>query len=182
MNRSAILVLALALSGCKAADEPAWAVMHATLDPAADGAEGYLVWEFFSKKWKKDHHPKFHLCARVQRFSATPVDARKGCAGCGETWAVQSQELESDCAGDVATAADFAGPTHLALGPVPPDLESLSPFPQDADAWYVGFDGDRVDVQGFAWPETVELSSAEAATRSLERWVLWPAYAWELEN
>jgi hypothetical protein len=182
MTARCILALPLLALGCRPADEPAWAVQHATIDLQGDGFEGYLVWELYSKRWKKAHDAKYHLCARVQRITGSPVEALPGCPACADTWSVRSEELESDCAGEPATSGAFAGPTHIALGPVPADLADLSPFPGEADGWYLGFDGEAVTAQGFAWPETLELTAAEAATRSLDRRVLWPAYAWQLTD
>jgi len=155
-------------------------VQHATIQLTDRGFEGFMVWEVYSRRWKKKHDPETHLCARVQRIQGVESEAQRGCPSCETTWLVSTEELDSDCSEPALSSQDFVGPAHMALGEVDPELEGVNPYPQQSLGWYLGWDGESVEPMGFAWDEAITLDPAEAATRGGDVWILWPGFAWRV--
>ena len=178
----AIGILGLATMGCGKAKDPAWALQHGTLEVQADGAVGYQVWEFFSKRWRKKRDEKFHICSRVQDLTAPAADPIDGCDDCEVFYSVRAEELETDCDSDAATKAGFGAMTHMAFGPLPSEFDGDDPYPGSSLGWYQSWDGQTVELMGYAWNEVLDEGEDPAVEgwSEGERFVLWPAYAWEL--
>jgi len=174
------LAASLAAFGC-ARDEARWALQHATIDSAAsaEAFSGYQVWELFSKRWRKKRKEKFHICARVQEIAGEATGELSGCDGCTETFELTVANLESDCD---AEQASVSVPTHFGFGTVPEDLREDSPYPGQTLGWYVSFDGQSAEILGYAWNEGLDLGEVvdDPGWTGDQRYILWPAYAWEL--
>lgn len=172
----------LVLGACGKKDEAAWALQHATLEVGAEGVTGYQVWEFYSRRWEKERDAKFHVCARVQAVSGPAVEPLAECADCETVFQVRAEEVETDCEGELATRAGFAAMTHFAFGPLPGDLDGDDPYPGWSNGWYQSWDGESLDLMGYAWNELLDLGEDPQVVGWVEgeRFVLWPAQAWEL--
>ena len=183
MYRTALLVgLVVAATGCGGEAAPRWAVQHGTIDVGSDGIEGYQVWEFFGRKWKKKRDEKHHVCALVQTVDGALVTELDGCLGCVATYQVSVADLETDCAASVVGDDGFGGVRYLAVGEVPADEASLDPFPGRSLGWYLSWDGEVAEYMGFAYHEDLDDQGAAPVSgwSPGERYVLEPAYAWEL--
>ena len=178
-----MLAGALLMGGCGGGDDAAWALQHGSVDAARDGISGYQVWEFYGRKWAKKRDEKHHLCARVQEISGTPEALQlEGCDDCDLVFRMDLAELETDCGADLASAAGYGGLTHFAFGPLPGDLDGEDPHPGDSFAWYQSWDGETAQLLGWAYDERLDRGDDPAGEGWTVggRYVLWPAYAWEL--
>ena len=163
---------------------PVWALQHGTLDVSLSGLSGVQVWEFYASGWERAHSERFHVCARVQSLTASEVtDSLDGCLACEVVVDVTTVELETDCDGAVADAGTFGGVVNFAFGPVPDDVADIDPYPGDSLGWYASWDGESLEPIGFAWDQGLDTGEARATGGEWTtgtRYVLWPAYAWEL--
>lgn len=176
------IVVAGMLGGCKASDEAAWALQHASVTATADGLTGYQVWEFYGVRWKKKRAEKHHLCARVQSLEGQGVS--RGLEGCPDcvVIAVDVQELESDCDGPEASLPGFSGPMFYAFGEVDTSNADADPHPGTSLGWYSSWDGQVAEPLGWAWPEAIDQPGEEYEPGwvSEQRYTLWPGSVWEL--
>lgn len=182
-SRRAVLGgLLLAATGCGGEAAPRWAVQHGTLDVGADGVEGYQVWEFFARKWQSKHDEKHHICTLVQQVDGDLAGDLDGCLGCVASYTVTLTELESDCAPEVVSGGSYGDMRAMAFGQVADDIAADDPFPGRSLGWYVTWDGQQAQSMGFAWHEdTGERDDPQVVGWAPgERYVLEPAYAWEL--
>ena len=178
------LALGLALGGC-GGDEAAWAMQHATVEVQGDALVGFQVWEFYARGWKRDQGEEDHICARVQELEGQLTSDLDGCQACSATYEITLTELETDCTGPEATDANYAAITHFAVGDVHAEIAIDDPYPGKSLGWYQTWDAEAVDAMGFAWDERLEDGAVDAGPVSPgwntdQRYVLWPAYAWEL--
>jgi hypothetical protein len=172
--------LLVALLGCKD-PVPAWAVQHGTAVVGTEALGGYQVWEFYGEGWGRNKSADQHVCARVQALEGIP-QAFAGCEDCEGSWAVRTEEVETDCAGTEAHEAAYAGVRGYAFGPVPSEMAGDDPHEGFSYGWYLSWDGENLEPFGYAWDEALE-TNEEPATDTIEpgkRLVLWPAFAWEL--
>lgn len=171
------MIAALFLWSC-ASEEPAWAVLHASIVPSATGMEGTQTWEFFSADWSPDAGDQGYLCARAQTVVGTHT-AASSCPECRAVWENVVEELDSDCPAALAESADFAGPTLYAVGDVAERFADQEPWRDEGFGWAVGFDdGELVDV-GFAYAEVLDAGGdAPPGLAQGEPYTLWPAVAW----
>ena len=174
----------LLLLAC-ASDAPTWAVHHASVVPAETGLDGTQVWEFFDAAWAKKRDPKHYLCARAQSLVGEVTTPLEGCDGCVAAYAVATEELDSDCADDLATDAAYASAVvTFGIGDVPADLQDLDPWPGRSLGWFVSVDGRAMEAYGFAYDEALdwegELGGPGWANGTT--YTLWPAYAWDLRT
>ena len=97
-------------------------------------------------------------------------------------YALTLSELDGDCTGPEATDPSFAGPAVIGVGPVPAEYADADPYPGLSLGWYASWDGETWLSLGWAWQERAEEGDADAeqAWVAGERYVLWPAAAWEL--
>lgn len=172
------LLLPLALSAC-ADQTPAWALQHGTLDTLDGAIDGYQVWEVYRDKWTRKRGERHHLCAVVQTLEGEEVTTLPGCVGCARSFAVRTELLETDCA---AAPGGLDGVTHFSFGPVPNELQADEPHPGATLGWYVSFDGEAVEPMGFAWNAALDEGEQPEQTGFVdgERFVFWPAWAWDL--
>ena len=162
-------------------DAVAWALQHATVTSTEDSLTGYQVWEFFSSRWEQSRDEKHHVCSLVQALSGEPAAVLSGCPGCTASFAITAVLLESDCDDGITADPDFAALTHFAFGAVPAELDSLDPYAGQSLGWFVSWDGQEVEPQGFAWASVIESGEESSAEiTSGEPFTLWPATAWEL--
>lgn len=175
-------LLAVALPGCGGEAVPRWAVQHATVDVSTSGLQGYQVWELFGKKWKRKQAEKHHLCGLVQTVDGDLQGALDGCEGCEASYALRIEELESDCDPAWVSGDTYDGVRGYAFGDVPADQAGLDPYPGRSLGWYLSWDGETAEFMGFAWSEAIETGDGPPAQGWApgERYVLEPAYAWEL--
>jgi hypothetical protein len=173
----------LGLAGCSRGDA-AYVVQHAEVDVAADGSlSGYQVWEFYTRAWKRSRADDHHLCARVQALAGAVSADPAGCEGCVASYAVTTTEVESDCDTALAGQASYAAVNLLAIGEVPAEIEGEDPYPGRSLGWYQSFDGQSAEPMGFAWNNDLGTGAdggVPPGWNTGTRYVLWPAWAWEL--
>ena len=122
-----IFSCAFLLSACSGqGGVPAFAVPHGSLSTSPDAVEGYAVWEFFSKRWRRKRADKHHVCAEVHEVAGTAVELDSSCAGCSFMYSLDVLALESDCTTD---RSDYGIPAGFAFGDVPRSLASDDPQP-----------------------------------------------------
>ncbi len=170
-------MMALLLLGC--AGEAAWVVQHGSIVPGESGMEGTQTWEFFDASWSPDAGDQGYLCARSQTVVGT-LSGSTACPSCRAVWALQVEELGTDCPDDLAQSEDFGGPALYALGDVAEALLPDAPWPGEGFGWSVGFaDGELVDV-GYAYAEALDAGDAAPPGLALgEVYTLWPGAAWQ---
>lgn len=185
-RRAVLLGLLVAATGCGGGAEPRWAVQHGTVDVGAAGIEGYQVWEFFGRKWRKSQDDKHHICALVQELRGDLVSDLDGCLGCVATYELSVTDLETDCAPEVQPwepgGQAYGDVRFMAVGEVPATEADADPYPGRSLGWYQSWDGESVEFMGFAWHESVDsLDDPQVSGWTPgERYVLDPVYAWEL--
>lgn len=181
-RRAPLGLLAAALVGCGGGAEPRWAVQHATVDVTASGLDGYQVWELFGRKWKKKQAEKHHLCGLVQQVQGSLGADFDGCPGCVASYALLVEELETDCDPAWVAGGTFDGVRGFAIGDVPGEHAGADPYPGQSLGWYLSWDGSSAEFMGFAWSEALEAGTGPVAPGWTpgERYVLEPAFAWEL--
>lgn len=169
-------------SGCGGAATPRWAVQHGTVDVQSASVDGYQVWEFFSKKWKRKRKEKRHICSLLQQMSGDLVSDLDGCLDCIATYQLTVTDLETDCEADVVGNGGFGGVRYLAVGAVPDDQAQEDPYPGRSMGWYLSWDGQIADFMGFVYHEDLDLDGTApvAGWSPSERYVLDPVFAWEL--
>lgn len=172
------LLMGLAV-GCRGAESPGWAVLHGDIRETDTGVSGNLVWELFEPRWGRKQGAAQHMCARVLVVEGEIDGGPDGCNAC-TTWAVRTDELDTDCVAPWDTGAALAGPTHIGLGPLPEGYDRIGAHGAEADGWYLSWDGERLEPHGVAHDQALDLSAADAATRSETTWVLTPAAAYQL--
>lgn len=161
-----------------ASEEPAWAVLHASVVPDAGGMVGTQTWEFFSAAWSPDAGDQGYLCARVQTLTGT-LSASPACPDCRAVWALEVEELDGDCDETLAQSKDFGGPALYAVGEVATEFAAREPWPGEGFGWAVGFgDGELIEA-GYAYAEALDLGEvAPPGLAQGEAYTLWPAIAW----
>lgn len=175
----------LALSGCATSDTPRWALQHASVTMAPDGASisGYQTWEFYREGWEEGRDQEDHLCARVQSIEgdAEPT-LPSGCPGCIASFSLTLAELQTDCAGDEADDPSYAGVTLYAIGSVDNSVTELDPYPGDSMGWYVAWSTEDVDPIGFAYNDALDAGEEPEAAGLVAglTYTLWPAFVWDL--
>lgn len=174
--------LLLAVTGCGGEAAPRWAVQHGTLDVGAARVEGYQVWEFFGRKWRSKHDEKHHICSLVQQVDGDLSADLDGCPGCVASYDLALTELETDCAPDVLAAGSFGEQRAMAVGEVSSEIASDDPYPGRSLGWYVSWDGAQAQAMGFALHEDLGgMNDPQVVGWAPgERYVLDPAFAWEL--
>ena len=158
-------------------DAAFWGFQHASVTVSGDDLEGYQIWELYAERWQRKQKEKHHICSLVQTLTGTATEpVLEGCLDCEAVYAVSVDFLETDCDEDIASRADLAGMTRLAIGAVSDELEVDSPQPGVSLGWYQSFDNTTATPHGYAWqdPEPVEAVWTDGT------YTLWPAYAWEL--
>jgi len=173
----------LLLLACGSSDV-AWALDTMSVVPTSTGLSGTHTWHFFSSRWGDAKGDAAFVCARAQTFTATVTSPAQyeGCAGCTVSYRLTYEEMDSDCADDLATDPVYAIPTDLAIGDVPEDLASVDPNPDRSLGWYAVMEGVRLDPYGFAWDDALDWGG-DAGPRGWNQgqaYTLWPAYAWDL--
>jgi hypothetical protein len=180
---SALTLTAALASGCSEKLEPSsWSVQHASALVDADGMSGYQTWEFFNEDWGDDKAEDDHVCARVQAIVGVETHSLEGCVDCVATWSVRTEEVDTDCAGEEGTKLGYASVATFAVGPLPDDLAADAPYGEDTLGWYLGWDGQSVDAFGYVWNERLDQGEPllVSGLSPGERYVFWPAYAWDL--
>lgn len=177
----AFLALPLLLA-CKEEGGVAWAVHHATVDALAEGAHGYQVWEFYSSAWGDEKDADDHLCSRVQSVDGVAAAPVSGCTDCEVTFAVIVEDVQTDCEGEEGTGPGYGSMTHFAMGPLPEELAKDAPYGEDTYGWYMSWDGLTIEPYGYVWNERLDKDEPLLVRGWApgERYVFWPAYAWEL--
>jgi len=169
-----IFSCAFLLSACSGqGGVPAFAVPHGSLSTSPDAVEGYAVWEFFSKRWRRKRADKHHVCAEVHEVAGTAVELDSSCAGCSFMYSLDVLALESDCTTD---RSDYGIPAGFAFGDVPRSLASDDPQPGVSYGWYVSWEGEDWEPMGFAVPENDNVSDWGDDSR----WELNSAWVWDL--
>jgi len=175
-----LLLSSLIATGCgDQGASPFWAFQHASVQEIDGVLTGYQVWEFYGKRWQRKQKEKHHICALVQSVSGTP-DTLADCPDCETVFAVDLSVVETDCDGAI-NPVDFEGVTHFGFGLAPSDLSEANPYPAASMGWYLSWDGDTSDVQGFAWNVLAEESEDfQTGWVDDQEFILWSAYAWQL--
>lgn len=173
----------LLLFAC-ASDEVVWAVNHASVVPTESGITGTQTWEFFTKKWGKNHSETAFICARAQELTGTLSTSTKGCEGCLAAYSLTIQEIESDCEADLATDPAYATMLAFGVGDVPADYAEDDPHPGQSMGWYVSFDGSLLEPMGFVWDEAFDYAGEPGAPgwQNDQVYTFWPAAAWDLRS
>ena len=176
-----ILVLgSLIITGC--GDQgalPFWAFQHASVQSVDGVLTGFQVWEFYGERWKRKQKEKHHQCALVQSIVGES-DVLEGCEDCDAVFAIELATVETDCGAGV-NPTDFEGITHFGFGEVPQAISADNPYPAASLGWFISWDEDAVDDQGYAWNALVEEGpDFETGWVEGEEFVLWSAYAWQL--
>ena len=155
-----------------------WGFQHATVTVSGESLTGYQVWEMYSERWERKQKEKFHVCSVVHTFSGTEADTSlEGCQACEVSYAVAFELMESDCDPSTAEREDLVGMTRLAIGAVSADLQEESPYPEASLGWYQSWDDVTATEHGYAWrePDPTDASWEDGV------YVLWPAYAWQMD-
>lgn len=178
-----LLILAsLGLVGCASDETPAWAVQHGFIEVGQASVSGYQIWEIFERRWRKDQDDKHHLCAIVQTFEGRLVQDLDGCTSCEASYELDIELLESDCAPGIAGTGAYDGVWGYAIGGIPASEAAADPHPGSSLGWYLSWDGQTSEFMGFAWPEALGTPEDQGVRGWVpgERYVLEPAYAWQL--
>jgi hypothetical protein len=163
---------------------PVWALQHLEVQPTATGLTGTQTWEFFGSGWSEGRDDSDFVCARAQTVVGDVRAAPQGCPSCTVAYVVSTEEIDSDCAEPIATAATYAAGIRVhAIGEVPADLAELDPHPGRSMGWYASFDaGETLTAYGFAYDAALDRDETPGPPgwTSGGTYVLWAAYAWDI--
>ncbi|MBM4390517.1 MAG: hypothetical protein FJ090_05305 [Deltaproteobacteria bacterium] len=174
-----MLILLLACNS----DSPVWALQQASVFPSDNGITGTQAWAFFAEGWTPDAGDDGYLCTRAQTIAGATTTVAD-CADCRVAYTLEVEELGTDCAGDIATAAAYAGPAIYAIAEVPEALADGDPHPGDSFGWYVAWGvGEELSALGWAYPEELDLTGEKGLPGwSADRvYTLYPALAWDIQ-
>lgn len=188
-----LTLLASCTSEPDLADAPRWAINWAEVTPAQSGLEGFQVWELFVDGWEKSHDPAYFKCYIVRSLDGEVTSPPRDCTGCNWAYSLEFEQY-NEAAGsategtpcDATLQADerFLGPLSYGIGQLPSDLQEDEPYPGRTTGWYIGWDGQSADAFGYAYAKALESGGTPKGPGWLngETYILWPAYAWDLED
>lgn len=182
-----IVILAL-LGGCKPAPDldasPTWAIDWASVTPTDGGLTGYQVWEFFVDGWEYKHEEDYYKCQIVQDLVGRGMACPGSVIGCVAGYELDTtvNREQTTCDATLTTNTTYSGPTRMAIGDLPSEIEADAPYDNWTLGWYVTFDDPSLASHGYAYAQDLE-SGQRPETQGWvanETYILWPAYAWEL--